>query len=140
MHELSIAEAIINSLKNIKAKYPDNVIKNVKINYGKFQMIIPDALMFYLDILKKGTEFNETRFTFQEESLKARCKKCNKEFETSELDFICPSCGSNEIEYLNGTELYIEKIEIEWKSYTFIIVQKFKKYSISSYNDLVKSL
>jgi len=113
MHELAIAQNIIDTVNELKKEYSN--IKKVTVVCGKLQQIVPDSLIFYLDIIKKERGFENTEFIIKENKLKIKCKNCNKISMLDEITFICPACNSNEIEILNGNELYIEKIEITWR-------------------------
>ncbi len=113
MHEYSISKNIMDTLIELKKKYPDKIITKVTIVAGKFQQIVPESLFFYLDILKKDTEFLNTEFVFKENPIKIRCNKCNKISEIEEFNILCPVCGSTEIQILSGNELQIESIEIK---------------------------
>ena len=46
-------------------------------------------------------------------SVKFACKKCKLETEVNDLVFICPNCGSSDLELTQGRETIIESIEGE---------------------------
>lgn len=113
MHEYSISKNIMERLVELKKRYPDKIITKVTITAGKFQQIVPESLFFYLDILKKDTEFFNTEFVFKENPIKIECNRCNKVSEIEEFNILCPACGCTNIQILSGNELQIESIELK---------------------------
>ncbi len=113
MHEYTIGKSIMDTLINLKKQYPNKRITKVTIIAGKLRQILPQALFFYLDILKKDTEFSKIEFIYKEKPVKIKCNKCNKISKINELEFLCPLCGNYDIKVISGNELLIESIEVE---------------------------
>jgi hydrogenase nickel incorporation protein HypA/HybF len=49
----------------------------------------------------------------EEVPLKVKCRRCGTEITKDDFIFICTSCGSRELTTISGTELLLEKIEME---------------------------
>ena len=56
MHELSIANAILEAAQNEAAKHPGVRVTKVGVRIGSLAGVDPDALSFGFDALKKETE------------------------------------------------------------------------------------
>jgi hydrogenase nickel incorporation protein HypA/HybF len=113
MHELSIVanlfEIIEEKVKEQKAKK----IVLVKLKVGKLSGIVPEFLTTAFNIYKKDTKAADASLVIEEVPLRRRCQSCQKEVTREDFIFICPSCSSQEMETLSGTELLLEKLEIE---------------------------
>ncbi len=112
MHEFSIAQGIIDYIKNYRNS--NNVkVKKVVIKAGIMQQIIPDSLIFFLNILKKENNLEETSFEIRESPVKVRCRECGAISIKNEINIICDKCKSYNTELLEGDELVIESLEVE---------------------------
>jgi len=115
MHELKIAEELVGIV--IKAAESENLKKVTKVNiqFGKMIMIVPDVFRFVFESAVKGTIAKDAKLSLEILPVKFVCKKCREETEISDLIFVCPYCGSNDLELIQGRETIIESIEGELK-------------------------
>ena len=88
-------------------------ITHVKLRVGKLSGAEPELLKSAFDILKRGTFANDAELEMEIVSLKVKCGECNNVFEAEDFTFICPFCGSQKCELLEGEELILERIELE---------------------------
>lgn len=117
MHELSIAENIIKVIteqcKTLQIQ-PYEIVK-VKIKIGKLTCVSSESLIFAFDIIKNEACLPNASLEIDSVPISIHCKICQKEYTLTEnesvLCFLCPTCGSENIELLSGKELYIESIE-----------------------------
>ncbi|MEW5693094.1 MAG: hydrogenase maturation nickel metallochaperone HypA [Candidatus Hydrogenedentota bacterium] len=115
MHEYSIAKNIMDSLTELKPEYQDKPVIKVTILAGRLHRIVPESLFFYLDLLKKDSEFKDTEFVFREKDVEVRCSTCNNISKLADFFLFCPLCNSLDVRLVSGNELVIESIEIEEK-------------------------
>jgi hydrogenase nickel incorporation protein HypA/HybF len=45
--------------------------------------------------------------------LSGKCRGCGEEFEMAEVDFVCPRCDNKDIEVISGTEMLMDRMEVE---------------------------
>lgn len=111
MHELSVASSIIKSVTaEISQRNLRSVVK-IGIKIGALTDIVPDALIFGFDSLKKDTVLKSATLEIEKVPIVGKCDKCQKEFEVKEFIFICPDCGSVVISTAQGKELDITFLE-----------------------------
>lgn len=113
MHELAITENLFEIIFEQIKKHQVKKILKVKVKVGELTAVIPDCLQFCFDTLKEGTILKEASLDIEMVPLKAKCKKCKKDFPVKEFHFICPFCKGKEIEIISGRELFIENLEVE---------------------------
>jgi hydrogenase nickel incorporation protein HypA/HybF len=77
---------------------------------------VPEFLKTAFDIYKKETIASEATLTIEDVCLKIQCQKCQAEIVKDDFVFICDTCGSTELKTLSGTELLLEKMEMELTS------------------------
>ena len=56
MHEMSIAQNLIDVLKEEMTKHRVKTLRSVRLNIGQMSAIVPDALSFCFQVITDGTE------------------------------------------------------------------------------------
>lgn len=112
MHELSIAQEIINI---VKSSLPENYsrVKSVKLKVGKLSGILIDSLEFCFESIVTQTELDGAKLEVEEIPITIKCIDCNAESILDEPIFQCPKCQSFNVQLVTGKELSISEIEIE---------------------------
>jgi len=113
MHELKIAEELIEIV--LKVAESENLKKVTKVNiqFGKMIMIVPDVFRFIFESAVKVTIAKDAKLRLEILPVKFVCKKCKVETEIDDLLFVCSYCGSNDLELIQGRETIIKSIEGE---------------------------
>ena len=112
MHEVGIAQNILEVIQKEAEENNSNEIKKVKLLLGEFTGVVREALEFAFDILKKDTLAKDAELEIETKKLKTYCSVCKKNFNhVSEPNFICNQCG-NALEIIEGREMEIEYIDI----------------------------
>lgn len=115
MHEMSIAQSIVQIVQDEMDKRPGAKLKKISILNGMLAGVITDALTFAWEAVTIGTPMEGSVMEVKEIPIKVRCGGCGKEFiPEDKLYMACPDCGL-EIghEVLQGKELQIENLEID---------------------------
>ena len=114
MHEGSIAASIIEETKKYAQENNISAVKKVFVKAGVMRAVVDDALKFFFDIMKKEENIvKDAELLVEREEILCRCKKCNTEFRPEGLFFICPQCGSTDVEILEGDSILLMSIEGE---------------------------
>ena len=113
MHELKIAEELVGIIEQVAEEENLKKVTRVNIQFGKMIMIVPDVFHFVFEGAVKGTVAKNARLNLEILPVKFVCKKCREETEIDDLLFVCPLCGSNDLEMIQGRETIIESIEGE---------------------------
>lgn len=113
MHELSIVSSLFEILEEKVKEQKAKKIVSVKLQVGKLAGVVPEFLDTAFNIYKKETIAEDATLEIEEVPLIIQCKKCKMEVTKDDFVFICPRCGSKELKILAGTELLLEKLEME---------------------------
>jgi hydrogenase nickel incorporation protein HypA/HybF len=113
MHELSIIASLFEIMEEKAGEKRAKKIVFVKLRVGKLSGVVPEFLHTAFDMYKKDTIANESELEIEEVPLKIECKTCGKKMVKDDFVFICTHCGSKELKTLSGTELTLEKMELE---------------------------
>lgn len=113
MHELGIAESVLDRVKQESAKRNGARVTTVGMRIGELSCVDPAALSFAFEALVKGTPLESLTLEIDFRKRVQRCRACAREFETNMLFSACPDCGSGDTICIAGQELDIAFIELE---------------------------
>lgn len=110
---MSLAEAILEIVREEMSKHSARTLRSVKVCAGKLSMVVPESLKFCFQILVDGTELQGAQLIVEEVPLSGHCRDCLHHFSSDSYIFECPSCGGHSIEITEGQSLYVAEMEID---------------------------
>lgn len=113
MHELSIAQSILDVVSQHLPAGNSTIVKSIKVRVGILSSVLPDSLNFCFGAITKDTSFEKTQLIIRIVPVTIECKDCKEIYERNEYIFLCPSCNKSNITVLGGNDLNVEEIEIE---------------------------
>jgi hydrogenase nickel incorporation protein HypA/HybF len=113
MHELSLIAGLFEILEEKAGQHRAAKILSVKLRVGRLSGAVPELLATAFDMYKKGTLAEEAVLEAETVPVRVHCRSCGAEFEVDDFVFYCPTCGAADLDILQGTELYLEKIDLE---------------------------
>ena len=113
MHELSIIASLFEIMEEKAQEKGSKKIISMKLQVGKLSGVVPEFLITAFDMYKKDTIAHDAKLEIEEVPLKIHCKTCKKSMTLDNFVFICLHCGSQDLKTLTGTELLLEKMELE---------------------------
>ncbi|MEW6001345.1 MAG: hydrogenase maturation nickel metallochaperone HypA [Nitrospirota bacterium] len=113
MHEVSIAQGLLDiAIEHCEREGYKN-IESIKVKIGKAAGVVPEALLFAWDAVKIETIAEKASLTIEEVPVSGFCNNCKGSFSVEETFVICcPSCGDLSIRVDTGRELNIEEMEV----------------------------
>jgi hydrogenase nickel incorporation protein HypA/HybF len=112
MHELSVAEEIINIANQYIPAGNKSKVLSVKVEIGKLSNILTDSLKFCFDALTSDTNLKGARLVVEEIPVIVRCENCGHITEVEKVLFQCGVCESSKVKLETGNELKVTEIEI----------------------------
>ena len=113
MHEISIAESIVQIAETKAREQKARLVQVIKLRLGKFTTIVPEALQFAFEICREGTLSHAARLYIERIPMIVRCAVCDSSTEPMcGVCLICSECGFP-LEIISGEELEIEYIEVD---------------------------
>jgi hydrogenase nickel incorporation protein HypA/HybF len=111
MHELSLSEAVVNTVEKHAAGRP---VRVVSMRVGALRQVVPETLEFYFGFVSKGTVCEGARLEQELIPARLRCASCEREWGIELPVFMCPACGdAGRVEVASGDEFRVESIEVE---------------------------
>ena len=112
MHEMSIAQNILDIAVAAAEREGAEKITRVNVVAGEMRAIVPTQLTFCFGIAAEDTIASGAELNLEIVPAKGRCRKCGSGFTIKDFEYLCPACESSDIEITGGTELRIRDIEV----------------------------
>lgn len=113
MHELSIAQAILERAQAASERNGSARVIKIGLRIGAISGVEADALAFGIEALSKDTPMHGVVLDIEHCKRKQRCAACATEFEPKDFDVTCPACRSADSECIGGNELDVMYVELE---------------------------
>lgn len=114
MHEVSIAQGMLDIALDYCGKNGYSTIKSIKVKIGKAAGVVPDSLQFAFETLKPETIAEHATLIIDEVPVSGVCNNCGRHFTVEEPYVInCPICGSMSLKIETGRELNIVEMDVE---------------------------
>lgn len=113
MHEMSIAQGILDVVDEYMAKEDGKKLLEVAVQVGELVAVVPDSLIFCYDALVDDTSYQGSKLSVTVLPLTGKCSNCQHDFKIENYNFICPQCQETNIEVSKGQELKISHLEVE---------------------------
>lgn len=113
MHELAIAQNILDIVRQSVPEDKAQSVGRVRLRIGKFSGVIPESLDFCFGVIAGETPMRRARLDIEEVQTVLLCRDCSHRFMMEDPAFICPQCKSTNLEMVSGRELEIVEIELQ---------------------------
>ena len=112
MHELSIAQNIVEIIHQYVSEERLPLVRSITVDVGAFSGVVPDSLEFSFQAITEQTPLHNAFLKMDKIPFKIFCSTCQKEFENEDGIVQCLECGSFETNIISGKELQIKEIEV----------------------------
>jgi hydrogenase nickel incorporation protein HypA/HybF len=113
MHELSIANSILDAVRAEAARRPGARFLRVGVRVGELSGVEPDALSFSFEALVKSSDLEPLALEIEKRPRRQRCPACGRMFRVHDYDITCPDCGEERTRCVSGDELDMIYLELE---------------------------
>ncbi len=112
MHELGIAQNILQIVQQSVPEKSAADIRSIRIRVGQLSGVVADSLDFCFSVLVSQTDMQRASLKIESISILSECKSCLHRFQMEDLGFSCPSCKSTNLQLISGRELEVVEIEL----------------------------
>lgn len=113
MHEMSLAEGIVQVLETEGAKQGFTQVKTVWLEIGALAGVEVSALEFAFEVVQRGTLVENAQLKIINLPAHAWCMPCAQGVEIRQRFEACPLCGSYQLQVSAGDEMRIKELEVE---------------------------
>jgi len=113
MHEMSLAEGIIELVEDTARRENAARVSLVVLEIGQLSSVEPEALRFCFDVVTKGGIADGAALEIVAVPGAGWCMQCATTVPLGERWGDCPQCGSAQVQPTAGTEMRVREIGIE---------------------------
>ncbi|MEN6332337.1 MAG: hydrogenase maturation nickel metallochaperone HypA [Smithella sp.] len=114
MHELYLAESVLNIVQEYAARQQFKKVNSILLSFGRLSCIEPKSLQFAFEVQAKETPAQNALLQFKILPSVIHCFSCDRDLELEKYEGICPICKSEEVLLVGGTEeLQILEMDVD---------------------------
>src|SRR5512147_949776 len=104
MHELSVAQSVLDIARKEMQKANSSVIRELELEIGTLSGIEIESLQFALRALTAGSEWEAMQIVIQRPEGLAHCNECISNFSLNSFVAQCPQCKGYNCNIIQGRE------------------------------------
>jgi hydrogenase nickel incorporation protein HypA/HybF len=113
MHEMSLAEGVLQILEDAARDQQFSKVKTVWLEIGRLSSVEPEAMRFCFDAVTRGSLAEGAALEIIDVTGIGRCLNCGESVEIAAVYDACPACGGYPVNPTGGTEMKIKELEVE---------------------------
>ena len=114
MHELAIAQSIVEAIEAKASECNAARVKGVRLKIGEASGVVTDSLTFCFEMIASlDPTLAGAQLYIDTVPHRALCQHCAKEFNVKNFVAQCPTCKEWSNEIVSGTELQMLEMEFE---------------------------
>ncbi len=114
MHELSIAQSIVEGATEEFERHAGSSVVAVRLQLGQLSGVVKEALLFSYELASEETPLEGSRLEIEEVEAAIFCQTCETERTLESIQhFRCPVCLTPSADVIRGRELLIVGLELE---------------------------
>jgi hydrogenase nickel incorporation protein HypA/HybF len=113
MHEMGIANSVLEAVRTEASRHPDNRPVKVGLRIGELAAIDQESLRFCFEALTARTDLDGLQLEIEFRPRRHHCPACRTDFVVHDYHFQCPGCHSLTSECVSGDELELTFLELE---------------------------
>ena len=113
MHEMSLAEGVLQLVEDTAKRENASRVKLVVLEIGRMSSVEPEAIKFCFEAVTHGSIAEGAVLEIVAVPGAGWCMLCAETVAMQERYGACPRCGSYQVQPTSGTEMRVKEIEIE---------------------------
>jgi hydrogenase nickel incorporation protein HypA/HybF len=113
MHEMSLAEGILEVVEATARREQARRVKRVILEIGALASVEIEALRFCFDAVTRASLAEHAALDILTLPGRGWCMPCGQEVALAALADACPHCGSFQVQPVGGMEMRVKEIDIE---------------------------
>jgi hydrogenase nickel incorporation protein HypA/HybF len=112
MHEMSLAESVLDVIKDASCDQGFKRVKTVWLEIGQLSCVEAEAMRFCFDSVMKDTLADGAKLEIIRTKGRGRCPACEHEAPIATLYEACPQCGSYGLQVIAGDAMRVKELEV----------------------------
>lgn len=112
MHEMSLAESVLQIIQDASRTQHFTRVKTVWLEIGRLSCVEQEAMRFCFDTVLKDSIAEGARLEIIETAGQGRCAQCGCETQITTLYEACPQCGGYGMQVIAGDAMRVKELEV----------------------------
>jgi hydrogenase nickel incorporation protein HypA/HybF len=112
MHEMSLAEGVLQLLEDAALKQEFSKVTAVWLEIGALSGVEVEAMKFCFDAVTRDSIADGARLEIVSLPGTGWCMECANTVPMTEVYGECPQCGSYQLQVTGGTEMRVKELEV----------------------------
>jgi hydrogenase nickel incorporation protein HypA/HybF len=113
MHEMSIAESLVDLIGDEARKQGFSRVRRIRVKVGALGHVEPAALLFCFDVVAQGSAAEGAKLDLETVPGAGWCPACRRSVTITQRYDLCPACGQSHVQMTAGDELRLTELEVE---------------------------
>ena len=113
MHELSVAQALVEQVDAVIDRHGATQVSLVRLRIGPLAGVVPELLATAFPLAAAGSRMEHAELEFTHAPIQVHCQTCGLDTEAAMNRLLCGACGDWHTQVISGDELLLESIELE---------------------------
>lgn len=113
MHEMSLAEGVLQIIEDAAKAQRFSRVKTVWLEIGQLAGVEAEAMRFCFGAVVRGSMAQDALLEIIETPGRAWCMQCSDTVQVRALYDVCPQCGSHQLQVTGGNEMRVKELDVE---------------------------
>ncbi|MDD4881477.1 MAG: hydrogenase maturation nickel metallochaperone HypA [Gallionellaceae bacterium] len=113
MHEMSLAEGVLQIVEAAVAETRCQRVKEVRLEIGALSGVEVEALRFCMDVVLRNSPAEGAAVVFETLPGQGWCMQCADTVAIGALYEACPRCGSYQVQPTGGMEMRVKDLLVD---------------------------
>ncbi len=113
MHEMSLAEGVLQIIEDSSRTQNFSRVKTVWLEIGQLAGVEVEAMKFCFDAVVRDSIAQDAQLEIIEIPGRAWCQHCAEVVQVQALYDVCPKCGSYPVQVTGGNVMRVKELEVE---------------------------
>ena len=114
MHEESLTRALLSQVVELARVHHALTVRQIEVSCGPLSGV--DAVLLQSAFQRIQTDYSgceQAELTIVDPGLPAQCQQCHSTFQVLNFRFLCPLCGSGQVQVLDGDCLKLLNLQLQ---------------------------
>ncbi len=112
MHEFSIVSSLLDLVEADVRKHEAKAATRIVVRIGEMSGVVAELLTEAFHVCKRGTLAEQAELVVEKQEVLISCG-CGYKGPIKDRRFICPVCGTADVEATAGEEMILQQLEME---------------------------
>lgn len=113
MHEMSLAEGVLQIMEDQARVQNFTRVKAVWLDIGELSHVDPQAIAFCFDAVTRGSLAEGAKLEILRTPGRAWCHDCTATVDVKALTDPCPACGGHKLQVTGGDDMRVRELEVD---------------------------